>query len=39
MQRRIQYADSHPEELLDWEDVKREILARRLEAHRDIQSR
>lgn len=35
MQRRIQHAEDHPEELLDWEDVKRELLAHRLEAHRE----
>lgn len=29
MQRRINYADEHPEELVDWEDFKAEVLASR----------
>jgi putative addiction module component (TIGR02574 family) len=29
MQRRITHADEHPEELVDWEDFKAEVLAAR----------
>jgi putative addiction module component (TIGR02574 family) len=29
MQRRIKYADEHPDELVDWEDFKAEVLATR----------